>query len=83
MFIYLFLYFYFLLRISIDPSLGTPVIPQSICGASKEDVDDAVKSARKAFRETWGLNVTGTERSRLINRLADVRFTSSLFFSLS
>lgn len=45
----------------------------TVCGASREDVDDAVKAARQAFKTTWGLNATGTERSRLIHKLADVR----------
>jgi acyl-CoA reductase-like NAD-dependent aldehyde dehydrogenase len=31
-----------------------------------------VAAARKAFRETWGKNVSGFERSRLINKLADL-----------
>jgi len=35
-------------------------------------VDIAVAAARKAFRETWGKNVSGFERSRLINKLADL-----------
>jgi len=40
--------------------------------ASEKDVDIAVAAARKAFRETWGKNVSGFERSRLINKLADL-----------
>lgn len=32
----------------------------------------AVAAAREAFRTTWGKNVTGFERSRLINKLADL-----------
>jgi aldehyde dehydrogenase (NAD+) len=40
--------------------------------ASEKDVDIAVAAARKAFRETWGKNVSGFERSRLIHRLADL-----------
>jgi len=40
--------------------------------ASEKDVDIAVAAARKAFRETWGKNVSGVERSRLINKLADL-----------
>lgn len=40
--------------------------------ASERDVDVAVAAARKAFRETWGKNVSGVERSRLINKLADL-----------
>ena len=40
--------------------------------ASERDVYIAVAAARKAFRETWGKNVSGFERSRLINKLADL-----------
>lgn len=32
----------------------------------------AVAAARKAFNTSWGKNVTGFERSRLLNRLADL-----------
>jgi aldehyde dehydrogenase (NAD+) len=40
--------------------------------ASAKDIDVAVAAAREAFRTTWGKNVTGFERSRLINKLADL-----------
>ena len=39
---------------------------------SEKDIDVAVAAARKAFKTTWGKNVTGFERSRLINKLADL-----------
>lgn len=32
----------------------------------------AVAAARRAFQTTWGKNVTGFERGRLINKLADL-----------
>jgi len=32
----------------------------------------AVAAARRAFKTTWGKNVTGIERARLINKLADL-----------
>jgi len=32
----------------------------------------AVAAARRAFQITWGKNVTGFERARLINKLADL-----------
>ncbi|KAJ6538594.1 NAD-aldehyde dehydrogenase [Mycena sp. CBHHK59/15] len=35
-------------------------------------IDVAVAAARKAFNTTWGKNVTGFDRSRLIHRLADL-----------
>ncbi|EIM88564.1 NAD-aldehyde dehydrogenase [Stereum hirsutum FP-91666 SS1] len=44
----------------------------SIAAATAKDVDRAVAAARKAFRTTWGKNVTGFERSRLLNKLADL-----------
>lgn len=44
----------------------------SVVSASAKDIDVAVASARKAFNTTWGKNVTGFERSRLINKLADL-----------
>lgn len=40
--------------------------------ASEKDIDAAVKAARVAFKTTWGKNVTGFERSRLLNKLADL-----------
>lgn len=40
--------------------------------ASEKDIDIAVAAARKAFNTTWGKNVTGVERARLINKLADL-----------
>ncbi|KAJ7276293.1 NAD-aldehyde dehydrogenase [Mycena haematopus] len=44
----------------------------SVSAASVKDIDVAVAAARKAFNTTWGKNVTGFERSRLINKLADL-----------
>ncbi|KAG5716536.1 Aldehyde dehydrogenase [Termitomyces sp. T112] len=44
----------------------------SVVSASPMDIDAAVAAARQAFRTTWGKNVTGFERSRLINKLADL-----------
>jgi aldehyde dehydrogenase (NAD+) len=40
--------------------------------ASPKDIDAAVLAARQAFKTSWGKNVTGFERSRLINKLADL-----------
>ncbi|KAJ8523551.1 hypothetical protein ONZ45_g61 [Pleurotus djamor] len=44
----------------------------SVVAGSIGDIDAAVKAAREAFKTTWGKNVTGFERSRLINKLADL-----------
>jgi len=55
---------------SINPYTGRPwaVVPE----AGDEDVDDAVQAARAAFDEGhWG-RMTGTERARLMRRLADL-----------
>ena len=41
-------------------------------GGLLEFVDVAVAAARNAFKTTWGKNVTGFERARLINKLADL-----------
>ena len=35
-------------------------------------MDIAVAAARKALRTTWGKNVTGFERAKLMNKLADL-----------
>lgn len=40
--------------------------------ASPRDIDLAVAAARNAFASTWGKNVTGYERARLISKLADL-----------
>ncbi|EIN10716.1 NAD-aldehyde dehydrogenase [Punctularia strigosozonata HHB-11173 SS5] len=52
-----------------------PATEELICevvAASEKDIDIAVAAARRAFKTTWGKNVTGFERSRLIHKLADL-----------
>ncbi|KAF9055193.1 aldehyde dehydrogenase [Hymenopellis radicata] len=44
----------------------------SVVAASPKDIDIAVAAAREAFKTTWGKNVTGWERARLMNKLADL-----------
>ena len=39
---------------------------------SAKDIDVAVAAAREAFNTTWGKNVSGFERARLLNKLADL-----------
>ena len=39
---------------------------------SAKDIDLAVASAREAFNTTWGKNVSGFQRAKLINKLADL-----------
>ncbi|KAF9649360.1 aldehyde dehydrogenase [Thelephora ganbajun] len=56
-------------------SVINPATEEEICkvvAASGKDIDIAVKAARVAFKTTWGKNVTGFERSRLMNKLADL-----------
>jgi aldehyde dehydrogenase (NAD+) len=43
-----------------------------ILAGSAKDIDAAVAAAREAFNITWGKNITGFERSKLINKLADL-----------
>ncbi|KAH9077381.1 NAD-aldehyde dehydrogenase [Lactarius deliciosus] len=61
---------------NLDPiKVYNPSTEEVICtvtAASEKDVDIAVAAARNAFRQTWGKNVSGVERSRLINKLADL-----------
>jgi aldehyde dehydrogenase (NAD+) len=49
-----------------------PELTRSRPSASEKDIDIAVKAARAAFKTTWGKNVNGFERSRLLNKLADL-----------
>ncbi|KAG5637839.1 hypothetical protein H0H81_003044 [Sphagnurus paluster] len=44
----------------------------SVVAGSEKDIDIAVAAARKAFNTSWGKNVTGFERSKLIHKLADL-----------
>ncbi|KAL0949730.1 hypothetical protein HGRIS_009770 [Hohenbuehelia grisea] len=55
---------------AVNPA--TEEIICSVVAASEKDIDVAVAAARKAFQTSWGKNVTGFERSRLINKLADL-----------
>lgn len=44
----------------------------NIAAASAKDVDIAVKAAKQAYKTSWGLKVSGYERGRLLNKLADL-----------
>ncbi|PVF93369.1 putative aldehyde dehydrogenase [Serendipita vermifera] len=55
---------------TINPS--TEEVICKVAEAKSEDIDAAVKSARKAFKTTWGNNISGTERGRLLYKLADL-----------
>ncbi|KIL70143.1 hypothetical protein M378DRAFT_117042 [Amanita muscaria Koide BX008] len=56
-------------------SVINPATEEVICSvvsASAKDIDIAVSAARQAFKTTWGKNVTGIERSRLLHKFADL-----------
>jgi aldehyde dehydrogenase (NAD+) len=40
--------------------------------ATKQNIDDAVDAARKAFDTVWGLNTGGAERGKLMMKLVDL-----------
>ncbi|KAK7696616.1 hypothetical protein QCA50_001274 [Cerrena zonata] len=54
----------------INPATEEPIC--SVVAGSAKDIDAAVAAARTAFTTTWGKNVSGFERSRLLNKLADL-----------
>ncbi|KAF7792131.1 hypothetical protein EIP86_003161 [Pleurotus ostreatoroseus] len=54
----------------VNPATEEPLC--SVVAGSTKDIDAAVAAAREAFKTTWGKNVSGFERSRLINKLADL-----------
>ena len=47
------------------------VITKIASGTSK-DIDIAVEVARKAYKTAWGLKIPGSERGRLLDKLADL-----------
>ncbi|KAF5346532.1 hypothetical protein D9756_010089 [Leucocoprinus leucothites] len=54
----------------VDPTNGR--IITTIQGGGPQDVDIAVKAARKAFKTSWGLKVPGSERGRILNKFGDL-----------
>lgn len=46
-------------------------VPDALPGSTK-DIDVAVAAAREALNTTWGKNVSGFERAKLLNKLADL-----------
>jgi aldehyde dehydrogenase (NAD+) len=52
----------------INPTTGK--LLTKISEATAEDVNVAVQAAQKAYDTTWGLNVPGTTRAALLNKLA-------------
>lgn len=55
-----------------SPCAWALIVILLVCEASVKDIDVAVQAARDALKTTWGKNVTGFERSRLIHKLADL-----------
>lgn len=49
---------------------GTVITKVSVATAA--DIDIAVKAAKNAFKSSWGFKVPGSERGRLLNKLADL-----------
>jgi hypothetical protein len=47
-------------------------VTTAVSSASAQDVDVAVKVAKAAFKSSWGLKVPGSQRGRLLNKLADI-----------
>ncbi|KAJ3933927.1 MAG: aldehyde dehydrogenase [Lentinula lateritia] len=54
----------------INPATGK--IITKVAEATSKDVDVAVAAAHKAFETTWGLNMGGAGRSRLLAKLAQL-----------
>ncbi|XP_006457432.1 hypothetical protein AGABI2DRAFT_212840 [Agaricus bisporus var. bisporus H97] len=54
----------------VDPSTGKVIT--SVAAGTSKDVDIAVATAEKAFKTSWGLKVPGSERGRLLGKLADL-----------
>lgn len=54
----------------MNPATGEKLV--DVAHASKEDVDAAVKAARKAFKTTWGRNIPGADRGNLLLKIADL-----------
>ena len=49
----------------------------SIAEGTAKDVDRAVVAAKRAFDSSWGLKVPGSERGKLLSKLADLLETHS------
>ncbi|CEH17557.1 aldehyde dehydrogenase [Ceraceosorus bombacis] len=54
----------------VNPSTGEEIA--QVSEASAKDIDVAVKSARKAFKEVWGEKTPASQRGKILMRLADL-----------
>lgn len=52
----------------VNPATGKVVT--SIAAGTKADIDIAVKAAKEAYKTSWGLKVPGTQRGKLMSKLA-------------
>ena len=55
-----------------DAAEATGKVFTKLHEASTQDVDKAVDAAQKAFETSWGLNVPGAERGKLLLKLAEL-----------
>ncbi|ODO06228.1 hypothetical protein L198_01460 [Cryptococcus wingfieldii CBS 7118] len=55
---------------TVNPATGQKLL--DFQHAQGEDIDIAVKAARKAFKTTWGNTLPAAERGALLNKLADL-----------
>ncbi|KAF9223026.1 aldehyde dehydrogenase [Gyrodon lividus] len=54
----------------VNPTTGKAIT--SVAAGTKADIDIAAQAAQKAYKTSWGLKVPGTERGRLMFKLADL-----------
>jgi aldehyde dehydrogenase (NAD+) len=43
-----------------------------VTAAGRQDVEKAVAAAKQAYKTSWGKRCSGTQRSHLLNKLADL-----------
>ncbi|KAH9958072.1 aldehyde dehydrogenase [Russula dissimulans] len=55
-----------------DSSTANGKVVTSIAEGTPADVNSAVKAAKAAFHNSWGLKVPGAERGRFLSKLADL-----------
>ena len=59
----------------IDPTTGR--VTTRVAEGTPADIDRAVAAARRAFNITWGLRTPGSERGRLMKKLAELMMTNA------
>lgn len=53
---------------TVNPATGEVLV--AVASGGEKDVDRAVAAARRAFKTTWGRNVTPQERGALLNKVS-------------